>query len=747
MRDDPVHSAGVLGAPPSAASPALTLYLVDAHSHVMTPVGATLVDRRVRCGAPGLGLDDDDDPHEGRLTAAPSFSARTVLATAKTFHSDQQYALMVPPETLEHIHQRTTQFERPTLAKTSGEIMVNGDLFAVDVDVLHDAVGTGEDGLLVSPKDDEGMARIFAWCFGFTQVDLTLNFAWEERAPVSDAHHEFRCDPVMVEQPEGETARRFLAMADRVAAGFPTWFAPAAPKTLVRETAPGAFRGLLDAAQTILAAYERLLPWFRMSPRTKTRSSQTLGSAEQMRSFTAATAAYIATHPDELMESAVDTGVRLGRRAFLPKRTLIDGAAEDRDTPENRAVVGFLMTVERKLRSALLGLGHEAGTTPRSTPRTVVKSGRGFSPSGNASDATASRPAHSHYVAGTALLEAFASHHAADRIAASDAVKVTLEMRRATSLLRTLAGAFPFHTRPVARMPAPTPVFERIGPYREVWLLMRAWFRSGLGDSAAPAADVKEDFVLEALDTPRLYERLVVTVLLDGIRAAGMNLTSVDMIPWPTHPVTSANRWTFEGVAPPGVPASVTLWYEPAVFAPGDVDRHGIGLIRTTSWRLRPEGLIPGLTDAARPPHYAPDVVILVETGTKPQDSSSTEKETGKDVDGPSAWQRTWLVGDAKLRRPSKTIETEVMRALLKYGVTTRPMHPADRMESVRLMCAIPERNFSGMRLGDLAPGAGNYGGFTPDVNVEVLTPDAVTTELVERVRGILENAGGEVHG
>ena len=91
-------------------------------------------------------------------------------------------------------------------------------------------------------------------------------------------------------------------------------------------------------------------------------------------------------------------------------------------------------------------------------------------------------------------------------------------------------------------MPFPTTVFERIGPYREVWHLMRAWFKSGLGGNAKPAVatEVKEDFVLEALDTPRLYERLVVTVLLDGIRSAGLTLASVDSIPWPTHPVTSA---------------------------------------------------------------------------------------------------------------------------------------------------------------------------------------------------------------
>ncbi len=725
------------GAP---ASP-FTVKLVDAETEDLITIGARLSDGRKRPGegnALSGGFSADDEP-EGRLTAEASFSARAVLSNAKTLLSDRHYAVYVPTETLRAIWDTFPELQDPTLEKTAAEIRVNGDVFSAEVEIYRGRSDLPGDALLLYPKDDQGVAKPFTWAFGLTQIDVVLHFGWEFRVPAEKAHHVLRCDPVMVLQPEGDTARRFLAMADRVAEGFPTWFAPAAPKTLVRESTAREFNGVLEAAKTILAAYERLLPWFRMSPKTKTRSSQTLGSAEQMRSFTAATAAYIATHPDELMESAVDTGVRIGARAFLPKRTLIDGAMEDRDIPENRAVVGFLMSVEQKLAEAFQiasgkvgpvggagGAGGAVGgvTTPDTQP-----------PQPGAAQRPARRrhftqTEHGRYVAGTALLEAFAAHEPQTHFTVVDAIRLGFEVRRAGRIRAALAGAFPFHARALPRMPFPTPVFERIGPYREVWHLMRAWFKSGLGGNAKPAVatEVKEDFVLEALDTPRLYERLVVTVLLDGIRSAGLTLASVDSIPWPTHPVTSANRWVFTGSAADGADARVTLWYEPAIYAPGDADRHGVELLRTTSWRLRPEGLVPGIPRAQLPlpPHYAPDVVILVET---------KEKDEGTADD----WSRTWLVGDAKLRRPLKTVESEVMRAMMKYGVTTRPVRPADRMECVRLMCAIPERGFTGMTLSDLAPAAG------PDVSVEVLTPDALSTGLVERVHALL--GAGPVSG
>ncbi|EHY30181.1 hypothetical protein, partial [Sutterella parvirubra] len=558
------------GAP---ASPFI-VKLVDAETEDLITIGARLSDGRKRPGegnALSGGFSADDEP-EGRLTAEASFSARAVLSNAKTLLSDRHYAVYVPTETLRAIWDTFPELQDPTLEKTAAEIRVNGDVFSAEVEIYRGRSDLPGDALLLYPKDDQGVAKPFTWAFGLTQIDVVLHFGWEFRVPAEKAHHVLRCDPVMVLQPEGDTARRFLAMADRVAEGFLTWFAPAAPKTLVRESTAREFNGVLEAAKTILAAYERLLPWFRMSPKTKTRSSQTLGSAEQMRSFTAATAAYIATHPDELMESAVDTGVRIGARAFLPKRTLIDGAMEDRDIPENRAVVGFLMSVEQKLAEAFQiasgkvgpvgGAGGAVGgvTTPDTQP-----------PQPGAAQRPARRrhftqTEHGRYVAGTALLEAFAAHEPQTHFTVVDAIRLGFEVRRAGRIRAALAGAFPFHARALPRMPFPTPVFERIGPYREVWHLMRAWFKSGLGGNAKPAVatEVKEDFVLEALDTPRLYERLVVTVLLDGIRSAGLTLASVDSIPWPTHPVTSANRWVFTGSAADGADARVTLWYEPA---------------------------------------------------------------------------------------------------------------------------------------------------------------------------------------
>lgn len=677
-------------------------------------VGARLLAETKRSAHHGAHLSEDADPDDS-LPGGITISARSVLAGSVEFFSDLHYSFVVPASTLRTIWDSFPDRRDPTLNKTSAEIRVNGSVFPAEVTLLPAPDHAGYD-LVLYPMDEDTLAKPFSWAFGLTQFDVVLLFAWDQPMPYDLAHQVLRCDPVMVLQPEGESARRFLDMADKVAEGFPTWFAPAAPKTLVSDAGPGEFDGIFDAANTIIATYKRLLPWFRTSPRTKTRSALTLGSAEQMRSFTAATAAYIATHPDELMESAVDTGVRVGTRAFLPKRTLIDGTMQDRDTPENRVIVGFLMSVERKLTDVF----HSASVKVDGvrTSHFMTRANTGAPDQRHMITETE----HGRYVRGRAILEAFAAHEPTSDVE-TDALKLWFALQRTRELLRQLGGAFPFHIRPLPRMPQPSPIFERVGPYREIWHLMRAWFRSNLADEASQLSTVKENFKLETLNTPRLYERLVVTVLLEGLRGSGLTLNSVDMIHWPTHPVTSANRWIFVGETAMGS-ARVTLWYEPAIYAPGDEDRHGVELLRTTSWRLRPEGLIPGQprSQLPRPPHYSPDIVILVET-----------KATGTDES--VEWTRTWLVGDAKLRKPSTAVQTEIVPAMLKYGVATRPMRPADRLECIRLMCAIPERNFNGMQLSDLAVGAG------PDISVEVLTPDTLSTGLIEHVKALL---GGE---
>ena len=275
-------------------------------------------------------------------------------------------------------------------------------------------------------------------------------------------------------------------------------------------------------------------------------------------------------------------------------------------------------------------------------------------------------------------------------------------------------------------MPFPTTVFERIGPYREVWHLMRV-VQVGIGRQRKPAVatEVKEDFVLEALDTPRLYERLVVTVLLDGIRSAGLTLASVDSIPGP-RTVTSANRWVFT---------------DPRRTGPTPASRSGTSPRSTRRGRRPPRGgasahhLLASSPRRARPRNSARATAASAPLRARRRDPGGNEGE-GRGHGGRLVPHLAR--GRRKLRRPLKTVESEVMRAMMKYGVTTRPVRPADRMECVRLMCAIP----SGLHRDDALRPHARRG---PDVSVEVLTPDALSTGLVERVHALL--GAGPVSG
>lgn len=739
-------------------------------------------------------LDDDDAP-----SGFIGTSARRVLDHAPSFASDSYYAFVIPAALLERIR-FAEGLPVPDPARCAAQVWVNGERFRCQVFVppecpsaeepqagagilqaeplvseaaagtldnlasfepdqttesseahlsLEAASSDAAEGLrrttdlvLLPLDDDDEIVKPFTWSFGAAAVAIDLRLGFDQYVNPSRCAHRIDLRPILVMQREGEAARRFLAMAERVARGFSTWFAPAAPRGAVSSAEPGRtpdkeiapsragvreFSSTLEALGAVLAFYEAAAPRLRSAPRMRHGAGELLGSAEQMRSFTAATAAHIATHPDEWVETMLDTGLRLGSRSFLPKRTLVDADAGERDIPENHAVLGFLMTVAAAAKD-VLDAHHNAD--PNDASQSIARTEKDEPFSGHSR-----LPG---YVSGAALLEAFAALSSPNRTGAPGeqerARQAFLQKERllkrfalrAQALLRVLVPAFPFRTKALDRLPAPTHLFTAAPLYRELWLLMRAWFK-GVGDgkvldelhaashAAGEERSRKEDFILEALDTPRLYERLAVTVVLEGLAASGLRLASVERIAWPTHDVTCANKWTFVEEADGDEtrsPARAVLWYEPAVFAPGDVERHGVGLVRTTSWRLKPEGLQPGTPKPCQmlPAHYAPDMVLMVE----------------------KAGERHWLIADAKLRRPMKTVETEVMRALLKYGVTTRPADPSDRMEAVRLLCAIPSEGFQGMNLNDLMPGLG------PNVEVEVVLPDAEATTLTDRALEIL---------
>lgn len=737
-------------------------------------------------------LDDDEAP-----SGFVGTSARRVLDHAPSFASDAHYAFVIPAALLERIR-FAEGLPVPDPARCAAQVWVNGERFRCQVFVppecpsaeepqagagilqaeplVSEAAAGALDNLAsfepdqttessdthLSPEaaatnaaeghrrttdlvllpldDDDEIVKPFTWSFGAAAVAIDLRLGFDQYVNPSRCAHRIDLRPILVMQREGESARRFLAMAERVARGFSTWFAPAAPRGTVSSAEPERepdkeidpsrtgvreFSSTLEALETVLAFYEAAAPRLRSAPHTRRGAGERLGSAEQMRSFTAATAAHIVTHPDEWVETTLDTGLRLGSRSFLPKRTLVDADAGERDIPENHAVLGFLMTAAAAARD-VLAAHQSAGKA--SLSRTPIE--KDEAPSG--------RSPVPGYVSGAALLEAFAALGSPNQTTAPEELERAAQASllkerslkrfalRAQALLRVLVPAFPFRARPLDRLPAPTHLFTAEPLYRELWLLMRAWFKGvaegkvldelrAASHAAREERSTKEDFVLEALDTPRLYERLAVTVVLEGLAASGLRLASVERIAWPTHDVTCANKWTFVDEADGDETRSsmrAVLWYEPAVFAPGAVERHGVGLIRTTSWRLKPEGLQPGTPKPHQtlPAHYAPDMVLMVE----------------------KAGERHWLIADAKLRRPMKTVESEVMRALLKYGVTTRPADPADRMDAVRLLCAIPSDGFQGMHLNDLMPGLG------PDVEVEVVLPDAAATTLTERAREIL---------
>ncbi|MCF0254079.1 MAG: hypothetical protein HUK26_07105 [Duodenibacillus sp.] len=411
--------------------------------------------------------------------------------------------------------------------------------------------------------------ELFAECLGVALIRIDVSLGAGIAADSS-----YCAAPVTVAVPAGgewQEAERMLAYIGRhnpeliavrpaeLGAGT-AWRAPQPRGDMIEEVAA--------QCRAILAAYELNYPYFKASPRFRLTARREVMPLSKIRDFTAASAAYIAQHPEEWEPTSLRTGVSYMGRRFLPARTVVDVPAKDIGIDENRLAVRFLKTV--------------CGFLDRLLADEAAFAGAG------AAAAAAAAPAGYVTLAGLTRA-AFGAGRRAGELA-------DLRSRLFAALVR-YSSILPGPADPVTRLPPATRIFLSVAPYRQVYERMRDWFRAGFEAAELTPALTK------ALASSRLYEYYCQARLFASLERLGYRLARASCHAW-SHPDFAGEAaggenntfaWEKDG-------SEVTVWAQPVICTPAFAPENGLGLYRSAAMSF----------DGRTGEYYTPDLVMKV---------------------------------------------------------------------------------------------------------------------------------------
>ena len=487
--------------------------------------------------------------------------------------------------------------------------------------------------LSIEPYDSSTgrLAAIFSQAIGFAKLEVRVS-GFEFRKTV-----EF--EPVQVLLPESRESQELQLMAEAVASGYDQWLST--EKVTTEEEAPGGRISTLDPLianrikrlEHLLRVFEKELPYFSSNARFELRSKKTIDAIAKLRGMSAETAAFIATHPEELRESRFGAGIRIGKRFYVPQHTLVESTRRNYDLYENRVIAGFLVALASALKSETELVSNYAEPINRADlPQGYIS-------------------------AGSVLRSSSARRLSEYAYAVSDAAE------RVRGLARRYAAVFGIAFKAHSGIPKRTPVFQSIPSYRRIYEAIVRWYQ--LGELRLH----KEELMANVLCRSRLYEVYVLVRLLDEIQRFGFSLIeryeyeydSAMHLQSQRTLQKAANTFVFKANSSNSV--RLTLFYEPVVPVASKEPENGLGLVRTTSFQFKEGNQVDFSPNPSK--GFTPDYVLKLEVGDR----------------------IVWYLADAKYTTRSIAAERYLAVTALKYILGTTTSCLEDRVAGLWLMC------------------------------------------------------------
>ncbi len=488
-----------------------------------------------------------------------------------------------------------------------------------------------EDDMIVFTPPSTGQnkaAAIFDCSIGTLNLELT--------ARIKGQLFRLYAEPAFLAIPKNENVDYVRAMADLVINRLSTWRnTPEESVWLVDETdAPTLAQSLdnrLYAVERTLKTYEQQFAVLKTNARFELASVDKIAGVGRLTGFTHTTLQYVIEHPEELVPANQGTGIRVGTRFYMPRRTLVETKTKTFDLPENRILLGFLAFVVAELADEVRLLTERIEMLP-----SIV----GFEDNRYVSSAEA--------ILGvaTARLSRYRD-------------KLEEFLKHARRIVEQYRAILPVEALPYTGIPKPTKIFSSVPAYRQIYECMIGWKSSGAKRL------VNVGLLLTAFERSRLYELYCLFRLIDDLQASGFKLIEQTRYAYfvgedARRQSPGPNTFSFEKTDGSGkVIRRATLYYEPVIRPASQICRNGIDLVRTSPFTWRTGSL--ELTDESQA-FFTPDYVLRVE------DDKNRVR---------------WFIADAKYADGWKVADQMTQDLIFKYLFAVRPVHADETVEGL----------------------------------------------------------------
>ncbi len=302
----------------------------------------------------------------------------------------------------------------------------------------------------------------------------------------------------------------------------------------------------------VIQTFGQLRNYFERNARFRLQHRHRLTAFTRVQAVTHRTLEFIANHPQYLVPTHEETGIRFGNRNYVPDVTTDESLHKSYKIYENQSLVNFLVTVLQTCRN----LSQKVIAHPDSIYSQTI-------------------------LADLKDRDVFASQ---------------LE-----GLVEVYCRLFGIDERTaLTTLPEPTSIFCSSAHYRSVYELMREWF------DCKRITPEEESYVESVSNSSRLYEHYVLTQLVSSLQS---HLTDRRPVVYPgvrdnRYETQTYNVFTFEFDD-----KRITLYYEPAIAA-GSLADNGVGLVRTVTLDYANDGLP---LHSENEQYWTPDYVIKIE--------------------------------------------------------------------------------------------------------------------------------------
>jgi hypothetical protein len=394
------------------------------------------------------------------------------------------------------------------------------------------------------------------------------------------------------------------------------------------------FNERLEAVRRVIQVYSYNAHFFASNSRARLVQKGAVENFEKLTNLTYDTISFIAQHPEELLPTHTNSGIRHGSKSFLPKRTLVVRNDFDRDIYENRIVVSFLRTIGAALDASL----KEAAALEEKIP---------------------------------ALVNAPENWVNTSEIVVRQAEDILSDIRRRTldaqKEVRHLAQKFreflPVTEVAVSRVPRPSPLFASVTQYRQIYDVIKIWFeeeKRSMPDNY---------FIVDFSRSSNVYEYYCLLRIFACLEEAGWIMTEKSRLPWKNpyqsvaDDVSEERCYNFFEFARGA--SLLSLYFEPLVSSRAE-NNFGLGLVRNSTAKLvRVDEDLKLRKDRSNPLFYSPDFVLRKTEGGKSK----------------------YLILDAKYSAKSTVIESELLDLVFRYLLSVSPVAEEDEIWGLSALC------------------------------------------------------------